>query len=107
MLLSTKSDEWGNAYKDVKYILRDYPLKLENLKEICDRPLYYAGYHVREIYCNLLVGNSTMESNHSSIAFYLETKGIWIICQQITKLMERPRYFINSDRTLFDDFFVR
>ena len=49
MLLSNTFYKWDNAYKDDKYTLRDYPLKLERLKEIYDRPSYYAGYHVRTI----------------------------------------------------------
>ena len=108
MLLSNTSEEWDNAYNDAIIIIRDYPLKLEKLKEIYDRPSYYAGYYVREIYGNLLlVGNSAAESNHASITQHLGHGGEWTICEQITKLMDRQQYFINIDRQKTDDLFVR
>ena len=108
MLLSDTILQWQNAYKEAKLILRDYPLKCEKLSEIYDRPSYYAGYYVRKIDNNLLLaGNSPAESNHSSIVSNLGPGGIWTISNQITKLMDRQQNFINRDRAISDDLFVR
>ena len=113
MLLSNSSGEWDNTYKDVKYILREYPLKLEKNERSTRSVSDLRRYRVSEICCNLLLfDNSVTGSNHLSIIFHLRTGGIWTICQQTTKLMERQQYFINghgglSNGLFFDRTFLR
>ena len=108
MLLCDSEDQWKTSYNDASTILEDFPLKMEKLKDIYDRPSYYAGYYVRQLQCNmLLVGSQSAESNHASITRHLGDCGVWTISYQISKLMERQQYFINFDRTATDDLYVR
>ena len=108
MLLCETEDEWKTAYNDASKVLVDYPLKMEKLKEIQDRPSYYAGYYVRQLHYNmLLVGSTSAESNHASITRHLGDCGVQTISYQNSKLMERQQYYINLDRSATDDLSVR
>ena len=89
MLLSDTEEEWNIAYMDASSILEHLPAKFEKLKQIHDRPSYYAGYYLRGLYCNIfLAGNTAAEVNHSSIISHLGDCGMWTISYQISKLME-------------------
>jgi hypothetical protein len=108
MLLCETEDQWKTSYNDASKLLEDFPLKLEKLKDIYDRPSYYAGYYVRQLQCNmLLVGSTLAESNHASITRHLGDCGVWTISYQISKLMERQHYYINLDRSVTDYLYVR
>ena len=68
MLASDTEQQWNQAFKEAKLLLRDHPTKIEKLTEMYKRPSYYAGYYIRQLDTNLLLLESTSaESNHSSI----------------------------------------
>ena len=99
MLTCDTEQEWNQAFNEAKLLLRDHPTKVDKLIEIHQRPSYYAGYYIRQIKTNLLLlGNTSAESNHSSITKHLSECGIWTISHQISKLMERQQYFLNMDQ---------
>ena len=68
MLTSDTEQQWNQAFKEAKSLLRDHPTKIEKLTEIFKRSSYYAGYCIRQLDTNLLLlGSTSAESNHSSI----------------------------------------
>ena len=49
MLLSKIKDEWEMSYDSARQKLVGHPRKLELLREIYNRPSYYAGYYLSNI----------------------------------------------------------
>ena len=107
MLLSRTEEEWNSAYNDACVILVDHPRKLEKLKEIFDKPSYYAGYYVRRIPGNLNAnGSAPYEANHSSITAHFGGSGAWSSMFHLHNLMERQQYLLNKDTTIADNLFL-
>ena len=44
MLTSDTEQEWNQAFKEDKLLLRDHATKVEKLIKIYQRPSYFAGY---------------------------------------------------------------
>ena len=108
MITCDTEQEWNQTFNEAKLLLRDHPTKVDELIEIHQRPSYYTGYYIRQIETNLLLlGNTSAESNHSSITKHLGECGIWTISHQISKLMERQQYFLNMDQNHVDSLFLR
>ena len=107
MLLSKISNEWEMAHVSAKLKLEGYPRKLEILREIYNRPSYYAGYYLTNIPGNLNIhGTASSESNHSSIVRHFGESGAWSLVYQIKKLLERQRYFMSQDLLSDDKLFI-
>ena len=107
MLLSHTKGQWKSAYNDACVILVDKPRKLEKLKEIFDRPPYYARYYVKRIPGNLNAnGSAPSEANHFSITAHYGGSGAWTSMFHLHNLMERQQYFLNKDTTITDNLFM-
>ena len=107
MLLSKIKDEWEMAYDSARIKLVDHPRKLELLRQIYNRPSYYAGYYLSNIPGTLNIhGSQSSESNHSSIVRHFGESGAWSIVYQLKKLLERQRYFMSQDLLNDDQIFV-
>ena len=76
MLTSTTENSWNNGFNSARAKLIDKPRELELLKKVYNDPVYYSGYHIRSLSCNLrLTGDVAAEQNHAlNTAHYMDGK---------------------------------
>ena len=75
MLNSRTSKEWDDSYESARCLLRHCPIRKEKLDSIYLDPVYYSGYYVKGINCNLnafcttqtLFTPSNCESNYGHL----------------------------------------
>ena len=59
MVRSDTEQQWNQAFKEAKSLLRDHPTKIKKLTEIYKRPPYCAEYYINQLDTNLLLFGST------------------------------------------------
>jgi hypothetical protein len=107
MLLSNTEDEWNFAYKCARDIIKDFPLMVEKLEDVHNKPSYYAGYYLKNIVGNLtLRGSVPAEINYSSINRFFGKGANWTLSYQMMILIERQYTHYLSLRKEIDSYMV-
>ena len=101
LMISSKTIlEWELGYVRARVQLLGYPREISLLDEIHSKPIYYSGYYIKSVICNLkCLGSVNAEQNHASNVRHLGKGSAWSLGKEITELIKRQQQHCLKTKT--------
>ena len=82
MISSDTKAQWDLGYNQARKLIINKPRELSLLEKIYGDPIYYAGYYLRTLDCNLkTLGSVPVEENHAGNILHLDKGAHWCIAE--------------------------